>query len=277
MIAIVGGGISGLALGWELNRLGIPFHIFEASDAPGGVMRSAEVGGQILDWGPQRVRLTKQLRDLIQETGLQDEMIAASGDASLFTYHGGRLRKIPFDPWDFLATDALTLKGKLRLLLEPFTGPAKDEESVATFFRRKLGQEVYDHIAGPLYGGLYSSDPEDMVMGLSLGHVLEHFGVRRSLFLRLLICVFQINFKKSIKFDDLTRGNQFLICIRNLDRDRSFLQSCIRHLRGNGTLPDQFIKSLFIAITCHLKIGKISRPNGFVCFLGTFRFGGKLS
>lgn len=187
MIAILGGGISGLALGWELSRRGMPFRIFEASEKPGGVIRSAEVEGHILDWGPQRIRLTGLLETMIRDLGLEDDVISASGESSLYVYHSGRIRKIPFDPWEFLTTDALSLKGKARLLAEPLFAGADPQESVASYFRRKLGREAYEHIVGPLYGGLYSSDPEDMVMGLSLGHVLREFGIGRSLLVRLLL------------------------------------------------------------------------------------------
>lgn len=186
MIAVLGGGISGLALGWELSRRGMPFRILEASDTPGGVVRSAEVEGHVLDWGPQRIRLTERLSAVIRDIGLEDDVVLASGDSTLWVYHSGRLRRIPFSARELVTTDALTLPGKLRLLAEPFLPGPSPDESVASFLRRKLGREVYDHIAGPLYGGLYSSDPEDMVMRLSLGHVLREFGVGRSMLLRLL-------------------------------------------------------------------------------------------
>ena len=82
--------------------------------------------------------------------------------------------------------DLLSTWGKLRMLGEPLTGGARAGESVASYLIRKLGREAYDHLVGPLYGGLYGSDPADMVMELSLGRVLERFGVRRSLLVRFL-------------------------------------------------------------------------------------------
>ena len=49
-----------------------------------------------------------------------------------------------------------------------------------------MGREAYENLLGPLYGGLYASDPADMVVELSLGHVLREFGIGRSLLLPLL-------------------------------------------------------------------------------------------
>ena len=77
MIAIVGGGISGLALGWELAARGADFVVLEAEERVGGVIRSSRVAGHVLDWGPQRVRLTAALTRLIQGLGLRDQLLTA--------------------------------------------------------------------------------------------------------------------------------------------------------------------------------------------------------
>ena len=186
MIAVVGGGISGLATALELDRLGADFVVLEASARPGGVIRSEEVDGRVLDWGPQRTRLTPGIESLVDALGLRDRVITAPSDLDLYVYRAGRLRAVPFSVYDFLRSDIVGARAKARLLLEPFTAPADPGERVAEYFRRKVGGELYDVLIAPLYGGLYGSDPADMQVGLSLIHVLEHFGVRRSLVLPLL-------------------------------------------------------------------------------------------
>lgn len=186
MIVIIGGGISGLTLAHELARRDRRFLLLEASSRVGGVMRSGRVEGHLLEWGPQRARLTTAFVRLIEELGLRDQLITAPHDLPLFVFRGGRLRRVPFTPAAFARSDILSLKGKLRLLLEPFTRGARDDETVADFFIRKVGREAYENLAGPLYGGLYASDPQQMIVGLSLRHVLREFDVRRSMLLPLL-------------------------------------------------------------------------------------------
>ncbi len=186
MIAIVGGGISGLALGWELQTRGVDFTIFEAGPRAGGVIRTGMVDGRVLDWGPQRIRLTQAMSRLISDVGLADEVVHAPAGLDLFVYRGGRLRAVPFTPGAFLTSDIVSLGAKLRLLLEPFTRGPDPEESVASFFERKIGPELYRTLVAPLYGGLYASDPAEMQVGLSLIHVLREFGIGRSLLLPLL-------------------------------------------------------------------------------------------
>jgi oxygen-dependent protoporphyrinogen oxidase len=186
MIAVVGGGITGLALGWELRRRGAPFVVLESSPHPGGVIRSARVEDRVLEWGPQRTRLTSSLRELVEDLGLEGEALIAPSGLGLFVYRKKRLRRVPFSAGDFLRSDVVGPLAKLRLALEPLTAGADPQERVARYFTRKVGREIYETIVAPLYGGLYGSDPADMVVGLSLGHVLREFGIRRSLTLPLL-------------------------------------------------------------------------------------------
>jgi oxygen-dependent protoporphyrinogen oxidase len=186
MIAIVGGGITGLALGWELARLGKELVILESSGRAGGVIRSGEVDGRVVDWGPQRLRLVPKVSDLVTALSLDRELLVAPADLPLHVFARGRLRKVPSSLVGFATTDALSVSAKIRLLFEPLTDAAKPEETVAGYFTRKLGREVYETLAGPLYGGLYASDPADMMVALSLGRTLRELRVGRSLALRFL-------------------------------------------------------------------------------------------
>lgn len=186
MIAIVGGGISGLALAHQLAARDRPFVLLESSGRVGGVIRSGLVDGRLLEEGPQRARLSADFQALIDDLGLRDQLITAPPDLPLFIYARGRLRRVPFSLSALLRSDLLTWPARSRLLLEPFTHGPRTDETVAAFFTRKLGREVYQNLAGPLYGGLYASDPADMVMRLSLIHTLRDLNVRRSLVARLL-------------------------------------------------------------------------------------------
>ena len=186
MIVVVGGGITGLALGHALQSRGADFVVLEAQPRAGGVIRSARVDGRVLDWGPQRTRLAKGITGLVSALELQDEVITAPEGLDLFVYRDGKLRTVPFTPRDFAVSDIVSTAGKLRMLLEPFTAGPRGNERVSDFFERKLGREVYEALIAPLYGGLYASDPADMEVGLSLIHVLREFGIGRSLLFPLL-------------------------------------------------------------------------------------------
>jgi protoporphyrinogen/coproporphyrinogen III oxidase len=183
MIAIIGGGISGLALSFYLQKQGIEHVLLEAEAVPGGVMRTETAEGIPLDLGPQRIRLTGDLREMIGQVGLDKELVHAPAGLPLWVFRDGRLRKVPFTWRAALSTDLLSLGGKARLLLEPFTAGVRSGESVAHFFERKFGREAYRAFLGPLYGGLYASDPAHMKARHGLTLTLRDFGVDGSLLL----------------------------------------------------------------------------------------------
>ena len=178
--------MSGLALGRELLRRGRDCVVLEAEDRPGGVVRSVRADGLLMENGPQRTRLTGPFAALVDDLGLGDQLLLAPSDLDFFIYRNGALRRAPLSVRGLLMSDVVSWRGKLRALLEPLTPGARDEERVAAFFIRKLGRELYEHVVGPLYGGLYGTDPGDMVVGLSLGGLLRDMGIGRSLVLARL-------------------------------------------------------------------------------------------
>jgi protoporphyrinogen/coproporphyrinogen III oxidase len=122
----------------------VPHVVLESGPRPGGVIRSGRVQGHLLEWGPQRGRMTEGMRELVDALGLAGEVVLSPDGLPLYVYRAGRLRRVPFTPAEFLTTDILSLAGKLRLLAEPFGAGASDEESVADFFTRKIGREAYE-------------------------------------------------------------------------------------------------------------------------------------
>ncbi len=186
MIAIVGGGISGLALAHYLSGWGAECVVLESRPRPGGVIHTLEAEGLPLDMGPQRTRLTQDVRALISDLGLSEQVVTASGELSLFVYRKGRLSRAPLSIRQAFTTDLLTLPEKARVLLEPLTGGLREGETAGGFFRRKLGDAAYEALIAPLYGGLYASDPDRMPARHALAPTLKELGVRRSILWRAL-------------------------------------------------------------------------------------------
>lgn len=184
MIGIIGAGITGLTLSALLEERGIPHVVLEASSRPGGVIRSTRVDGRILDHGPQRTRVTPELSRLIKRVGLEEEIVEVSPDLPLFVCRDGHLRRVPFTAGGLLSTNLISTRGKLRALMEPVTRGWTDEETVGEFISRKFGREVYDNLMGPLFGGLYGSDPGRMYVRHSLASTMERMGISRSILWR---------------------------------------------------------------------------------------------
>lgn len=182
-MAVVGAGISGLLVARGLRAAGVPCTLFEASARAGGVLRSTRVDGQVLEWGPQRLRLTADLRKLAAELGIADQLVLAPDGLPLYIVRGGKIREVPRSLSALAGSSLLSPRGRLRMLLEPFTGPVISDETVAEALRRKFGDEAYRVLLGPLVGGLYASDPANMRAGDSLQRFVDRVGAPRSLLL----------------------------------------------------------------------------------------------
>ena len=90
-VAVVGGGIAGLAAAWFLRETA-DVTVFEAADRVGGKILTTEFGGRPVDEGADAfITRTPDGVDLARELGLGDELVApAAGQASLWAR--GRLR-----------------------------------------------------------------------------------------------------------------------------------------------------------------------------------------
>ncbi len=172
-VGVVGAGITGLSLTHYLRQAGVESHTFESASRPGGVIRTVHEDGRVLELGPQRTRHTSLVADLVDDVGLRDELVVADKDLPLFVYADGRLRRAPLSIREFLTTDLLSWRGKLRLLAEPLTAAGDPEESAAELFTRKFGAEAYHNLIAPLYGGIFGSDPAEMPAKYALTGLLR--------------------------------------------------------------------------------------------------------
>ena len=59
-----------------------------------------------------------------------------------------------------------------------------DDESLASFVRRRFGNEALERIAQPMIGGVYTADPEKLSLRATMPQFLE-LGQRRGRILNL--------------------------------------------------------------------------------------------
>ncbi len=163
-ILVIGGGISGLACAWRLRQLGLPVLLLERGSRFGGVIETVEQDGFRFDIGPQSFTYTPALSDLIDEVGLDGELLRADARAPRYILHRGRLVPAPFSPPKLLSTPLLSVRTKLRILAEPFlrSYPPDEDESIAAFVRRKFGADLLANLVGPFVSGVWAGDPEKL-------------------------------------------------------------------------------------------------------------------
>ncbi|HMQ33200.1 MAG TPA: protoporphyrinogen oxidase [Chloroflexaceae bacterium] len=165
-VIVVGGGISGLSAAYTLYKRGLEVLVLESRDEVGGSLQSrATPEGYTLERGPNTLatrdpRLWAELADL----GLMGRLLPASrAGKRRYFLHNARPLEIPGNPVGLVRTPLISLKGKLRMLREPFVARGETaDESVAAFFARRLGPEAAERLIDPFVSGVYSGDPAVM-------------------------------------------------------------------------------------------------------------------
>jgi protoporphyrinogen/coproporphyrinogen III oxidase len=198
-VAVVGGGISGLAAAHRLRELGpaIEVTLFEACDRLGGVVHTQRQDGYLLEHSADSfITNVPWALDLCRRIGLADELVPTNeAYRRALVVRKGKLYPVPEGftllagsrVWPIIATPVLSLWGKLRLLGEWFVPArryANDEstdESLASFVRRRLGNEVFERLAQPLVAGIYTADAEKLSLAAALPQFLELEQRHRSL------------------------------------------------------------------------------------------------
>jgi oxygen-dependent protoporphyrinogen oxidase len=161
-VAIIGGGISGLAAAHAMRKAGRNAVVLEASPNFGGVVGSIRQGRYLIDRGPQSMLLSPALLELSRDLGIEGQIVAAKTEgAKRYIYCYGMLNQVPASPGQFIWSRLLSTGAKWRLFREPFVAARADssDESVASFVTRRAGPEVLDALVTPVLGGIYAGDP----------------------------------------------------------------------------------------------------------------------
>lgn len=172
-VAVVGGGITGLAAAWELERNGVDVVVFEATDRVGGKLEQSSVPGLSfpLDEGADAflARVPDAL-DLCAELGIDELVHPATGQAYVYVRRGlhplpsQHLLGIPTDLDDLAATGLVSGPAieDLRAELDSTEPGATHDETIGALVRRRLGDEVCDHLVGPLIGGINAGEVDQL-------------------------------------------------------------------------------------------------------------------
>ncbi len=179
-VAIVGGGIAGLATAFALlersQQAGIPVicTVLERSPSWGGKIVTHRVGDLVTEAGPDSFLSQKPAGlQLIDKLGLTDQVIDTNKTATkACVYSQGRLRDLPeglvvITPGQvgpFLRSGLLSPAGLLRMGMDMIlpAGRSQEDESLASFFRRRFGRQAFERMMEPLMAGIYAGDAEQL-------------------------------------------------------------------------------------------------------------------
>src|ERR1019366_5882320 len=190
-VAIIGGGISGLAAAFRVgelsdaNQMPIETALFERGMRVGGALDTIRRDGFVIETGadsflsekPAAVKLAERLGIDGQLIGTQEQF------RKTFVVRGGRLIEIP-EGFSLLAptyigpvlrSPLFSAAGKLRIMIEPLIARRRslEDESLGAFVRRRLGRQTLARVAQPLAGGVYTADPELLSVRATMPRFVE--------------------------------------------------------------------------------------------------------
>jgi protoporphyrinogen/coproporphyrinogen III oxidase len=164
-LVIIGGGITGLSLAYFLLEKNPSFDIvvLESEKNAGGKIWTDKVNGFLCEGGVNGF-LDNRPKTLELVSKLALTPLRSSDNArKRFIYSEGKLHRLPESPPAFFASNLLSIPGRLRIIGELFAPKGSGEdETLASFAKRRLGKEAYEKLIDPMASGIYAGDPEKM-------------------------------------------------------------------------------------------------------------------
>ena len=181
-ITIIGGGITGLAAAFYLQReikargASASYTLLEAGPRWGGKIVTEREREFTIEGGPDSFIVEKPAAlQLCHDVGLGDDLIPSNEiEKKVYVLRRGKLvafptgfrLTIPTQLMPFVRSPLVSPWGKLRMAGDLLIPRRREEgdEALGAFIRRRFGQECLDRIAGPLLGGIFVSDPDRLSM-----------------------------------------------------------------------------------------------------------------
>ncbi|WP_344660367.1 protoporphyrinogen oxidase [Catenulispora subtropica] len=177
-VAVIGGGVSGLAAAWFVKRAApeTAVTVFEGSPRLGGKLAVGEVGGIQVDLGAESILNRRpEAVDLVRAVGLAEDLVHPA-TASASVWSRGELVPMPKGHVMGIPGDASVLAGLLSAegLKRAGAGAAlpsrerlraeaeADDVAVGGYVADRFGREVVDRLVEPLLGGVYAGHADEI-------------------------------------------------------------------------------------------------------------------
>lgn len=204
-IAIVGGGITGLAAAHRLRELSdkagrpVSLALFEAREQLGGSTSTTHREGFLLEGGPDSFITQKPWAlQLAKRLGIDDQLIPTNPnyrrtfvvrDGQMHAVPEGFLLLAPTRILPFVTSRLFSWPGKLRMGFD-LVLPRRDhgkagDESLSSFVMRRFGREALERVAQPLVSGIYTADPANLSLRATMPRFLEMENKHGSLILAM--------------------------------------------------------------------------------------------
>jgi protoporphyrinogen/coproporphyrinogen III oxidase len=194
-VAILGAGIAGLSVAHFVHReaarrtLPLELTVYEAGPRAGGRIRTQEDAGYRVEWAANGIQGTDGAASrLAEQLGLASETVVARPEAARrYILKGGKLHLLPLSPPALVRFGALSARGKLRLVAEPFFARrATADETVHDFAARHMGEEAASTLIGTVVRGVFAGDARRLSLDASFPIMRDMERKHRSLVVAMI-------------------------------------------------------------------------------------------
>jgi protoporphyrinogen/coproporphyrinogen III oxidase len=195
-VAIVGGGIAGLAAAWQMasGSSGAEVTLFEP-DRLGGKIATTEFAGNQVDTGADAfIARVPDAVALCRELGIESELVAPAATRALL-WTRGRLRPlpeglvlgVPARIGGLLGSGILSPMGVARAALDLVLPASRwpEDMAVADVVARRFGRQVADLLVDPLLGGIHAGSTDELSVEATAPQLAKAARSSRSLLLGL--------------------------------------------------------------------------------------------
>ncbi|MDQ1614532.1 MAG: protoporphyrinogen/coproporphyrinogen oxidase [Actinomycetota bacterium] len=190
-VAVVGGGISGLAAAHALTTAGVRVTVLEGADQVGGKLAVSDVAGLPVDEGAESLLARRpEGLELVRAVGLGDVLRDAATTTAAIWSKGvfrpvpaGSVMGVPGDLRTLAASRLLTTAELARIPIDTWLPRTRlgEDVSVGSYVARRMGRAVVDRLVDPLLGGVYAGRADELSLAATLPQLATLARERRSL------------------------------------------------------------------------------------------------
>ena len=169
-IAVIGGGITGLAAAHAIVGSGANVTLFEAGNRFGGMILTTPFAGHpAIDEGADAfLARVPWAVDLACKVALGESLTSPAVGKAAVWWNGlhaipeGLLLGLPTELISLARSPLISRRGKLRAATEIFRPRTSiDADSIGAYVRARFGNEVHERLVDPLIGSIYAADTDD--------------------------------------------------------------------------------------------------------------------
>lgn len=161
---VIGAGLSGLAVAWQLADAGVRVEVFDAAPAVGGLIGTTHTPWGAAEHAANAFVWTDHTADWFRRLDIPP-VFALDSSRRRFIFRDGRPQRWPLTPLETVRTVARAgLSAATRRM------GARDNENVAQWGHRVIGPAATKHLLAPALQGIYAAPLERLAARAVFGH-----------------------------------------------------------------------------------------------------------